>query len=115
MLRQLLKPCPRCRGNHLLELKEEDRHAVKCMHCGYFLLKSEMRFLLEDTVLHEFNQGVQAPIRSGPDSCLHEYEDGYIISSDCMDCGVCEYMCPQGAIFEAKRQFVINKALCNGC
>ena len=32
-----------------------------------------------------------------------------------MDCGVCEYMCPEGAIFEAKRQFVINKALCNGC
>jgi MinD superfamily P-loop ATPase len=39
----------------------------------------------------------------------------YIISSDCMDCGVCEYMCPQGAIFEAKRQFVIHKGQCNGC
>jgi MinD superfamily P-loop ATPase len=32
-----------------------------------------------------------------------------------MDCGVCEYMCPQGAIFEAKNQFVIAKGLCNGC
>jgi Fe-S-cluster-containing hydrogenase component 2 len=32
-----------------------------------------------------------------------------------MDCGVCEYMCPEAAIFEAKRQFVINKELCNGC
>ena len=41
--------------------------------------------------------------------------DGYIISSDCMDCGVCEYMCPQSAIFEAKNQFVIAKGLCNGC
>lgn len=41
--------------------------------------------------------------------------DGYIISSDCMDCGVCEYMCPLGAIFEAKNQFVISKGLCNGC
>ena len=40
--------------------------------------------------------------------------DGYVISSDCMDCGVCEYMCPQAAIFEAKRQFVIRKDLCNG-
>jgi MinD superfamily P-loop ATPase len=40
---------------------------------------------------------------------------GYVISSDCMDCGVCEYMCPEGAIFEAKRQFVIRKDLCNGC
>jgi MinD superfamily P-loop ATPase len=40
---------------------------------------------------------------------------GYIISTDCMDCGVCEFMCPQGAIFEAKRQFVIRKDLCNGC
>ena len=41
--------------------------------------------------------------------------DGYVISSDCMDCGVCEYMCPQGAIFEAKRQFVIRRGVCNGC
>lgn len=39
----------------------------------------------------------------------------YIISSDCMDCGVCEYMCPQSAIFEAKKQFVIRKDRCNDC
>jgi NAD-dependent dihydropyrimidine dehydrogenase PreA subunit len=32
-----------------------------------------------------------------------------------MDCGVCEYMCPQGAIFEARNQFVIRKDACNGC
>jgi len=32
-----------------------------------------------------------------------------------MDCGVCEYMCPQGAIYEAKRQFIIQKQRCNGC
>jgi len=32
-----------------------------------------------------------------------------------MDCAVCEYMCPEGAIFEAKRQFVIRKDRCNGC
>jgi len=39
----------------------------------------------------------------------------YIISTDCMDCGVCEFMCPEGAIFEAKRQFVIRKERCNEC
>ena len=39
----------------------------------------------------------------------------YIISSDCMNCGVCEYMCPQDAIFAAKNQFVIRKDPCNDC
>ena len=39
----------------------------------------------------------------------------YIISSDCVDCGCCEYMCPQAAIFEAKKQFVIRRDRCNGC
>jgi NAD-dependent dihydropyrimidine dehydrogenase PreA subunit len=32
-----------------------------------------------------------------------------------MDCGVCEFMCPEGAIFEAKKQFVIRKDQCNDC
>ncbi len=50
MLRRLLKPCPRWRGNHLLEFKDDNRHAVRCMQCGHFLLRTEMRFLLEDTV-----------------------------------------------------------------
>jgi MinD superfamily P-loop ATPase len=48
-------------------------------------------------------------------SPVRDYSQTYIISSDCMDCAVCEYMCPEGAIFEAKRQFVIRKNLCNGC
>ena len=39
----------------------------------------------------------------------------YIISTDCMRCGVCEYMCPRGAIIEAKRQLIILKRLCDGC
>jgi NAD-dependent dihydropyrimidine dehydrogenase PreA subunit len=39
----------------------------------------------------------------------------YIISADCMDCGVCEFMCPQDAIYEAKTQFVIRKERCNDC
>ncbi len=53
MLHRLLKPCPRCRGNHLLELKEENRNAIKCMQCGYFLLQSEMRFLFEDALAED--------------------------------------------------------------
>jgi Zn ribbon nucleic-acid-binding protein len=51
MLRRWLKPCPRCRGNHLLELKDDTRHAVKCMQCGYLLRLEEIRFLVEDVVL----------------------------------------------------------------
>lgn len=39
----------------------------------------------------------------------------YIISTDCMDCGCCEFMCPQQAIFEAKKQFVIRRDRCNDC
>ena len=39
----------------------------------------------------------------------------YIISSDCMGCGVCGPMCPLDAIVEAKHQLVILKRICNGC
>ena len=39
----------------------------------------------------------------------------YMITSDCTNCGVCEFMCPQGAIREAPNQFVIRRQLCNGC
>ena len=39
----------------------------------------------------------------------------YMISSDCMNCGVCEFMCPQRAIREAPNQFVVRRGLCNGC
>ena len=39
----------------------------------------------------------------------------YIISTDCMRCGVCEFMCSEAAIIEAKRQFIILKRLCTGC
>lgn len=53
MLRRWLKPCPRCRGNHLLEMKEDTRQAVKCMQCGYLLLADEIRFLAEDLVLEK--------------------------------------------------------------
>lgn len=41
--------------------------------------------------------------------------DTYMISSDCMHCGVCEFMCPQSAIREAPNQFVVRRGLCNGC
>jgi len=39
----------------------------------------------------------------------------YMISSDCTHCGVCEFMCLQGAIKEAPNQFVVRRHLCNGC
>ena len=39
----------------------------------------------------------------------------YMISSDCVRCGVCEFMCPQGAIREAPNQFVVRRQACNGC
>lgn len=41
--------------------------------------------------------------------------DRYIISTDCIRCGVCEFMCPEGAIVEAKRQLIILKNVCTGC
>ena len=53
MLRRWLKPCPRCRGNHLLEMKDAGRHIVKCVECGYLLLPDEIRFLVKDVVLEE--------------------------------------------------------------
>jgi MinD superfamily P-loop ATPase len=39
----------------------------------------------------------------------------YMINSDCRHCGICAFMCPQGAIREAPNQFVVRRALCNGC
>jgi phage FluMu protein Com len=51
MMRRWLKPCPRCRGNHLLETRDDARRAVRCMQCGYLLLLDEIRFLIEDIVL----------------------------------------------------------------
>lgn len=39
----------------------------------------------------------------------------YVISSDCMSCGVCEFMCHTGAIVQAPNQFIITKQLCDGC
>ena len=42
-------------------------------------------------------------------------ESIYMISTDCINCGVCEFLCPQGAIKEAPNQFVVRRHLCNGC
>ena len=42
-------------------------------------------------------------------------DTAYMISSDCVHCGVCEFMCPQSAIREAPNQFVVRRGLCNGC
>ena len=38
-----------------------------------------------------------------------------MITSDCTHCGVCEFLCPQGAIREAPNQFVVRRQACNGC
>jgi MinD superfamily P-loop ATPase len=42
-------------------------------------------------------------------------QETYAISSDCMNCGVCEFMCPTGAIVQAPNHFVVSRGLCNGC
>ncbi len=39
----------------------------------------------------------------------------HVISNDCVQCGVCEYMCPLGAIVETRNQFSILKRVCDGC
>ncbi len=39
----------------------------------------------------------------------------FMITSDCMHCGVCEFMCAQNAIREAPNQFVVRRQQCNGC
>lgn len=39
----------------------------------------------------------------------------YTITTDCLRCGVCEFMCPERAIIEAKRQAIILKRRCTGC
>ena len=44
-----------------------------------------------------------------------EEREIHIISNDCVDCGVCEFMCPLGAIVETKKQFSILKRVCDGC
>ncbi|MCH7742107.1 MAG: 4Fe-4S binding protein [Proteobacteria bacterium] len=39
----------------------------------------------------------------------------YIISNDCISCGICEFMCPLDAIVETRRQLSILKRVCDGC
>lgn len=39
----------------------------------------------------------------------------YDINADCMNCGVCEAMCPMGAIYESEDGFVIRRDRCNQC
>jgi ferredoxin len=39
----------------------------------------------------------------------------YVITSDCMGCGICLPMCPVEAIVEARHQLVILKRRCDGC
>jgi hypothetical protein len=51
MMRCWLKPCPRCRAEYLLEMKQDGEPAVVCPECDYRLLPDEIRFLVEDVVL----------------------------------------------------------------
>lgn len=52
---------------------------------------------------------------AGSDTDDTEATEIHIISNDCVSCGVCEYMCPLGAIVETKMQFSILKRVCDGC
>ncbi|MEA1973803.1 MAG: 4Fe-4S binding protein [Candidatus Cloacimonadota bacterium] len=38
----------------------------------------------------------------------------YIISSECVSCGICKDICPISAIYIAETQYMISKA-CVGC
>ncbi|HYM15341.1 MAG TPA: 4Fe-4S binding protein [Dehalococcoidia bacterium] len=39
----------------------------------------------------------------------------YIISADCVSCGICEDRCPRAAIVAAHRRFLIRQRACSGC
>jgi ferredoxin len=39
----------------------------------------------------------------------------YDINADCVNCGVCEAMCPMNAISESEHGFVIRRDRCNQC
>lgn len=55
------------------------------------------------------------PSAAGPDPGSASEREQHVISNDCVSCGVCEYMCPLGAIVETKNQFSILKRVCDGC
>jgi Fe-S-cluster-containing hydrogenase component 2 len=48
-------------------------------------------------------------------AATNETATAYIVSSDCLNCGVCEFMCPEGAIVQAPNQFIIDRHRCTGC
>lgn len=49
------------------------------------------------------------------ESGIRSNREKHVISNDCVSCGVCEYMCPLGAIVETRNQFSILKRVCDGC
>ena len=66
MLRRLLKACPRCRGTHLIELKDADNHAVRCVMCGYLLQDDEIRLLNEVLVRAAIPVSTAVPPKETP-------------------------------------------------
>lgn len=62
MMRCWLKPCPRCRAKHLLEVRQDGERAVECRECDYHLVPKEIRFLVEDIVFEiAAERGQSAP------------------------------------------------------
>jgi ferredoxin len=39
----------------------------------------------------------------------------YVITDECIACGACEPVCPEGAISEGDTIYVIDAALCTSC
>lgn len=37
------------------------------------------------------------------------------ITNDCINCDMCEHICPNQAIFPGEENYVINPDLCNEC